>query len=126
VLVGRTLQVELDFYSEVLDENGLCLPEAAFGELEDMVRAIFADRLLISQQDPYADHLIKLKRIAVADPALFEFGTSGNALSYHMGKKAEEWLSRAKWNPAPDDVGRVKIALSTVRLGDREFFYDYA
>ena len=127
VLVGREVVVQIDFTSETLDDRGLIVPEEAIGRLEDGVRDLFDGKLLIDNSDPYADDLVKLKRIRAADPVLFEHGTSGPQLAFYVGRWAEEWLLNERWAPkAPEDVRYTQIALATVQLGRNEFFYDLA
>lgn len=126
VLVARRLRAEIDFTAEVLDETGLLVPEDALGRLEDLTADLFHDKLLIDQNDPHADDIMKLKRIKAADPVLFDNGTSGPQLSFFYGRHVEEWLARERWNAAPDDVSHVKIVLATIKLGEFEYFYDLA
>jgi hypothetical protein len=123
-LVGREIEVEIDLVSDVIDARGLLVPEEALGRLDGAMRDLFDGKLLIDNQDPHADDLMKLKRIRAADPVLFDNGTSGPQLSFYVGRHVEDWLSREKWNAPQDDPQNVKIALATVRLGRSEFFYD--
>lgn len=125
VLVGRTIEVEIDFTAEVLDDRGLIVPKDALGRLDDAMRDLFEGKLLIDNSDPYADDLVKLKRIKAADPVLFDYGTTGPQLSFYIGRWVDDWLAREHWNPSDDDdVRKTKIALATVRLGQSDFFYD--
>jgi len=124
VLVGREVEIEIDFEAEVMDERGLIVPEEALGRLDDMMRDLFDGKILIDNEDPHADDLVKLKRIGAADPVLFDHGTSGPQLSFYIGRHVEGWLAREKWNAPQEDPRHAKIALATVRLGRSEFFYD--
>jgi hypothetical protein len=125
VLVGRGLEIEVDFMCETLSPHGVIVPEDALARLDHAMRELFNDKLLIDNSDPYADDLVKLKRIGAADPVLFEHGTSGPQLSFYVGRWLEDWLKGEKWNPAdPDDVRHTTIALASVKLGRDEFFYD--
>jgi hypothetical protein len=125
VLVGRMIEVEIDFRCDTLGENGLLVPEQSLADLDAMLHDLFADKLLVDNQDPHADDMVKLKRTGLADPTLFENGTAGPQLAFFTGRKVEDWLGRLPWNPKdPDDARRVEVALATVRLGQDEFFYD--
>lgn len=127
VLVGRAVEVEVDFACETLDARGMIVPEEALGRLDDDMRALFDGKLLIDNSDPHADDLVKLKRLGAADPVLFEHGTSGPQLSFYIGRWFEAWLAGEKWNPADrDDVRHTTIALASVKLGRDGFFYDLA
>lgn len=125
VLVGRSVEVEVDFACETLDPRGMIVPGEALARLDNAMRALFDGKLLIDNADPHADDLVKLKRIGAADPVLFEHGTSGPQLSFYVGRWFEDWLAREKWNPGDrDDVRHTTIALASVKLGRDVFFYD--
>jgi hypothetical protein len=125
VLVGQAIEVSLDFVCSILNDKGAIVPAEALGRLDDKLLALFDDKLLIDNNDPHADSLMKLKRIQAASPVLFDHGTSGLQLAFYVGRFVEEWLDREKWNPSdPSDVSKTKIALATVKLGRDEFYYD--
>ena len=127
VLVGREIVVQIDFTSETLDERGLLVPDEALGRLDDAMRDLFDGKLLIDNNDPHADDLVKLKRIKAAQPVLFDHGTSAPQLAFYVGRWAEEWLGREHWAPNDQtDVRYTKVALATVQIGSDEFFYDLA
>ena len=123
VLVGREIEIEIDFMSELLDERGLIVPEDALGRLDDAMRDLFDGKLMIDNNDPHADDMVKLKRIGLADPVLFDNGTTGPQLSFYVGRWVEDWLDRQSWNDG-DAIDKTKIALATVRLGRSTFFYE--
>lgn len=124
VLVGRMVEVDIDLMSELLNKEGTLLTRKALGEIDSKIRALFDNKLLIDNEDPHADELMKLKRIGAADPVLFDHGTSGPQLSFYVGRMVEEWVKRQSWNTDEGDPACIKVTLCTVRLGDDEFFYD--
>lgn len=124
ILVAREIEVEIDFACEAVDARGMIVPEEALGRLDDEMRGLFEGKLLIDNDDPHADDLMKLKRIGAAEPVLFERGTTGPALSFYVGEWALRWLAAEPWMPGGDNPLKPEIALATVRLGRSEFFYD--
>ena len=126
LLLGRTIEVEVDFGCELLDERGLLLPDHELAVIDERMCSMFDGKLMIDNQDPHADELMKLKRIKAADPVLFDHGTSGPQLAFYVGRWVEDYIKSARFNPPEDDPAHVKVILCTVRVGKSEFFYDLA
>jgi hypothetical protein len=124
VLAARMVEVDIDLACEVLTAEGTILHGKALSDLDNKMRALFEGKLLIDNNDPHADDIMKLKRIGAADPVLFDHGTSGAQLSFYVGRMVEDWLKAERWNPEAGEIGHVTVALAVVRLGRDEFFYD--
>lgn len=125
-LTGEPVEIELDFVTQAPPaHNAAILPDKGLEDLDKVIRDLFHGRLLIDNNDPYADDLMKLKRANLATPTLFSMGTGGPALSFYVGREVETWLARQPWNPKEEEnPGRVQICLSTVRIGKAVFLYD--
>ena len=67
-LVPYPIQVHVHLSAAGLDENMYMISPQESHKLIGLLEDKFASRVLISQQDPYADDLMKLKRIKAADP----------------------------------------------------------
>ena len=124
VLVARMVEVDIDLSCDVLTAEGTLLSRKALLDIDSKIRALFDEKVLIDNNDPHADDLMKLKRIGAADPVLFDHGTSGAQLSFYVGRMAEDWIKAQHWNPEAGEIGHVSVALAVVRLGRDEFFYD--
>jgi hypothetical protein len=126
-LVGLPVEIELDFVIKVptAGYGATVIPDKGLADLDEMIRDLFHERLLIDNNDPYADDLMKLKRAGLAHPTLFDAGTNGPALSFFVGRKVETWLAGQPWNPKDDESPhRIQICLSTVQVGGAVFLYD--
>ena len=121
-LTAAPIEVSIEFSAAALDDQGRVLPST--DAIDSGVRSLFEGKLLIDNSDPYADDLIKLKRIRAAEPVLFDHGTSGPQLAFYVARWAEDWLSRERWNPSPDDVRHVQVVLAQVQIGRDLFSYD--
>lgn len=119
-LKGYTIQIELDLMRQTLTEEQAVIPKDARDRLGELVKNYFDGKLLIDQDDPYADDLMKLKRIKAADPVLFENGTTGPVLAFFIAHRVEDWLAAEKWN---DGEFKTQIGLAAVKIGDNEYSY---
>lgn len=120
-LVGIDIQIEAEFCSRTTD---LLIPSEAHAELDALMRELFDGTLMIDNEDPLADDLVKLKRIQCAKPVLFEYGTTGLHLAFYVAHRVLNWLDDARWNTRDiDDPKRVKFNAVTLRINGQEFTY---
>lgn len=122
-LRGVSIRVEIDFVSEELDRAGQLVPEKAIAALDARMHDLFDGALMISQQDPHADDLVKLKRLKLARPVLFDHGTSGAQLAFYLCRSVDEWVRAERWNAPEGSDAAVSVALATIEIDNRSAFF---
>jgi hypothetical protein len=129
-LVGRVLSVSVDFYAEAppdlslpISPGGL-LPRGEVEALDAMLSDLFEEKLLIDNEDPYADTLVKLKRQGLCDPVLFAGGVAGVQIAQYVGQSIARSIAFVEWNRKDaHDPERVNVAQVEVRLGRHRFVW---
>ena len=85
-------------------------------KLIDVLTANIEGRLLVSQEDPYADHLVAIKRAKAADPCLIPEGTTGLAIACWVYGLLDKWM--ADWSDGTQTLEAVML-----EIDDEEFTY---
>lgn len=122
-LHGYALAFELEFMSEELDNCNWVIDFGGLDDLKAMLAQHFDHTLAVDQNDPYADHLCKLKTFGLADPVLFDDGVGCECFARFVYRWVATWLSSVAWNK-DDRVQLTRVRVSEHNGNHAEFFGD--